>query len=121
MEVGLLKKSILGVVAFMLLSCLHAWAAEYDFSGRWEAWVMGSRIEAKIAQNGDKISGVAYVFDPTGKKDAYHFQGQVQGSSIQASHTDGHVFSGSLTRDRRLVGSLRTASGHAVTLAASKR
>ncbi len=105
----------------MLLSGLPVWASESDFSGRWEAWVMGSKIEALIAQNGDKIKGVAYVFDPTGKKDAYHFQGQVRGSSIQAFHTDGHVFSGSLTRDRRLVGSLRTASGHAVTVAASKR
>ena len=114
-------KRLLSVLAFMLLSGLPAWSAEFDFSGRWEAWVMGSKIEAKIAQIGDKISGVAYVFDPMGKKDTYHFQGHVRGSNIQASHTDGHVFSGSLTRDRRLVGSLRTSSGRAVAVAASKR
>lgn len=121
MEVGLLEKSLLRVFALMILSAVPAWAAASDFSGRWEAWVMGSRIEAKIGQKGDKVSGVAHIFDPMGKKDTYHFQGHVRGSNIQASHTDGHVFSGSLTRDGRLVGSLRTASGRSVAIAASKR
>ena len=114
-------KSLASVLALTTLLALPVCGADFDFSGRWDGWVMGSKIEAKIAQKGDKISGVAYVFDPMGKKDAYHFQGRVQGTSIQASHTDGHVFSGSLTRDRRLVGSLRTASGRAVAVTASKR
>lgn len=120
MEGSHLIGKFLGVL-LILFAAFHAWASEPNVSGRWEAHIMGSRIEARIDQNRNRISGVAYIFDPFGKKDTYHFQGHIQGGRIQVAHGDGHVFSGSLTQADQLVGVIRAASGRQVAVTASRR
>jgi hypothetical protein len=111
---------VLGAL-LVLLSSFPAWASEPNLSGLWEAHVMGSRIEARIDQNKGKISGVAYIFDPMGKKVTYHFQGHTEGGRLQVTHSDGHVFSGSLRQANQLVGVIKAASGWEVPVAASRR
>ncbi len=111
---------VLGV-ALTLFSGFSAWASEPNVSGIWEAYVMGSRIEARIDQKNQRLSGVAYIFDPMGKKVTYHFQGHIEGGRIQVAHSDGHVFSGSLTQAQQLVGVIKAASGRQVAVAASRR
>jgi hypothetical protein len=93
----------------------------WDTTGRWEAQTMGAQIRADITQQGDKISGVARVHNPGGKKNTYHFFGAIHGNHISAAHGSGHNFTGSVTSVGRIDGVLRTKSGHSVAITAFRR
>ncbi len=112
----------LAVAIVLLLSMfLSAAAAGINIAGSWESRFMGSLIQAKIDQNGNNVSGVAYVYSPLGRKDTYHFKGKVDGARVVASHHDGHLFSGNVTPDGHLVGVLKTKGGHQIPVEASRR
>jgi len=98
-------------VAVLLAFCSLTWAAT-NMAGKWVAWIMGHKIEANVNQHGSKISGVAYVYAPFGKKDQYHFTGSVNNGQIVASHHEGHLFNGKLTPEGRIVGIIKTRGGH---------
>lgn len=100
------------VIAVLLCLFFVLPAYAMNISGNWEANVMGSRVVAKVHQEGSAVNGVAYVYSPVGKKNTYHFSGNFEGNRLFASHTNGHSFTGGLRPDGRLVGTLTTSRGH---------
>jgi hypothetical protein len=100
----------LGVVLLALMT-FPAWGAGSNASGNWEASVMGSKVKAKVHQEGNSLQGVALVYNMLGGKDTYHFAGNIDKGRITAGHSSGHVFSGAITPDGRLVGTLKTRGG----------
>jgi hypothetical protein len=103
---------ILPLLAVLLaLMIFPAWGAGLTASGNWEASVMGSQVKAQVHQEGNVLQGVARVYNMFGKKDTYHFTGNIDNGRITAGHSSGHVFSGAITRDGHLVGTLRTRGG----------
>lgn len=109
------------IAMMLVLVCLSAAGAGVNIAGNWESRFMGALIQAKIDQNGNDVSGVANVYGPLGQKDTYHFTGKVDGSTVVASHRDGHFFSGNITRAGHLVGVLKTRGGHQLSIEASRR
>lgn len=115
-------KRDLGCVAIIAcLSIASVAVAGWEISGRWVAHVMGAKVVVRVDQRGSAISGVAYVYSPLGKKDTYHFQGQIAGNSVQAAHHSGHMFTGRIEDDGGVSGVLRTKKGHRIPVHASKR
>lgn len=102
------------LICLILMSSFQAQATE--LTGKWEASVFGHRIKAQTLQQGSNLSGVAYLYDLFGNRSTYHFKGLVNGNKVVASHNDGHVFKGDVTPDGRLVGVLRTSSGHKIPI-----
>lgn len=109
------------VIILLASMCLSASGAGVNIAGNWESRLMGSLIQARIDQNGNDVSGVAYVYSPLGQKDTYHFTGKIEGAKVVAGHHDGHLFSGNLTPAGRLVGVLKTKGGHQLPVEASRR
>ncbi|MFH1090412.1 MAG: hypothetical protein V1742_02465 [Pseudomonadota bacterium] len=91
-----------------------------DYSGRWEAKVFLAKVYADMEQRGDQIKGVAYVHQPWGKVDVYHFQGWVRNGQVTASHFTGHVFKGVVTPEGTVAGVLTTAKGYNLKVEASR-
>jgi hypothetical protein len=114
-------KYFAAVTLVLASTCLATAGAGVNIAGNWESRFMGSLIQAKIDQNGNDVSGVAYVYSPLGQKDTYHFSGKIDGVKVVASHHDGHLFSGNLTPEGRLVGVLQTKGGHQLPVEASRR
>ncbi|MBM4326533.1 MAG: hypothetical protein FJ118_05135 [Deltaproteobacteria bacterium] len=110
---------LVALVAVLALCSLAG--ASSNMAGKWVAWIMGHKIEANVNQQGSKISGVAYVYDPFGKKDQYHFTGSVSNGQIVASHHQGHFFNGKLTPEGRIVGVIKTRGGHRFDVVARHR
>jgi hypothetical protein len=116
-----MHKYFAAVLIVLASTCLAAAGAGVNIAGNWESRFLGSLIQAKIDQNGNDVSGVAYVYSPLGQKDTYHFSGKIDGAKVVASHHDGHLFSGNLTPAGLLVGVLKTKGGHQVPVEASRR
>ncbi len=113
----MLRKIVLTLVCVTLalaFSSTRSWAVE--LTGKWEASIFGHRFTAQTQQKGQKLSGVAYLYDFFGNRSTYHFRGMVNGNKVVASHHDGHVFNGDVTPDGRLVGTLRTSNGHKIPI-----
>lgn len=102
------------VVFIMLWLAGQVWAAE--LTGKWEASIMGHRIKAQAVQQGENLSGVAYLYDLFGNRSTWHFKGFVKGNKVVAAHHEGHVFKGDVTPDGRLVGVLNTNNGHQIPI-----
>jgi hypothetical protein len=115
-----MAKYLVAVIVTLTLICSTAWATGSNIAGNWESRVMGSLIQAQIDQNGNQLSGVAYVYGPLGQKDTYHFTGKIDGATVFASHHSGHQFSGNLTGGH-LVGVLKTRDGRQVAIDALRR
>jgi hypothetical protein len=109
------------ITIMLVLVCVSAEGAGVNIAGDWEGRFMGALIQAKIDQNGNDVSGVAYVYSPLGQKDTYHFTGKVDGAKVVASHHEGHLFSGNITPAGRLVGVVKTKGGHELAIEASRR
>jgi hypothetical protein len=116
-----MPKYLAAVIIMLAAMCLPASGAGVNIAGNWESRLMGSLIQARIDQNGNVVSGVAYVYSPLGQKDTYHFTGKIDGARVVASHHDGHLFSGNITSAGHLVGVLKTKGGHQLPLEASRR
>jgi len=114
-------KYFAAVIILLASMCLSVSGAGVNIAGNWESRLMGSLIQARIDQNGNDVSGVAYVYSPLGQKDTYHFTGKIDGAKVVAGHHAGHLFSGNLTPAGRLVGVLKTKGGHQLPVEASRR
>lgn len=97
-----------------LLSAYHVFAA--NITGRWEASVMGHQVKAIAEQKGQKLSGVAYLYDPLGHKSTWHFNGTVNGSDVRAAHHSGHKFVGKIVANGEMSGILETSNGFHIPL-----
>lgn len=81
-----------------------------------ETSVMGSRVRGTVERKGSDLRGVLYVYPLFGGKDTYHFHGSIQGNRVVASHTNGHVFRGTIVRGRKVKGVLTTSRGVRIPL-----
>jgi hypothetical protein len=108
------------VILFALM-ILPAWGSGLNVSGNWEASVMGSKVKAQVHQEGNVVQGVARVYNLIGGKDTYHFTGNIDRGRITAGHNSGHVFSGNVTPDGRLVGTLKTRGGNLLAVNAVRK
>jgi len=83
---------------------------------QFETRIMGVKLKGTVERRRDDIRGVVYVYRLFGKKDTYHFQGKIEGTSVVASHTSGHVFRGKIIPGRKVTGVLTTSSGIRIPL-----
>lgn len=84
--------------------------AQVDISGTWQARYMFTDITAHVDNVNEIVSG--FVIVHTAENNAvYHFTGTVKENTIQASHADGHAFTGHLTSDDSVVGTISTKKG----------
>ncbi|HTY25173.1 MAG TPA: hypothetical protein VMC85_18725 [Desulfomonilaceae bacterium] len=95
--------------------------AEPNISGKWESSLWWIRVETTIKQEGANISGVAQVYVLNGPPERYTFNGHIHDGRVQATHKDGHAFSGKLNSAGQLNGFLTLASGQEVWVVASRR
>ena len=110
--------SLRRVLAFSLLLgvlCIQN-AVAANISGRWEASIMGHKVKAVAEQKGQKLSGVAYLYDPLGHKSTWHFNGTVNGVDVQAAHFTGNKFTGKVVADGKMSGILETSNGFHIPL-----
>ena len=108
-------------VMLFALMIFPAWGAGFNASGNWEASVMGSKVKAQVHQDGNSLQGVARVYNLFGGKDTYHFTGNIDQGRITAGHSSGHLFSGAITPDGRLVGTLKTRGGNRLAVNAVRK
>ncbi|HMK36561.1 MAG TPA: hypothetical protein VK463_15920 [Desulfomonilaceae bacterium] len=105
----------------LVLTVFPAEGTGLNVTGNWEASVLGSTVKAQVRQEGHLIEGVAHVYTLFGAKDTYHFAGNINHGKIFASHNSGHTFSGSVTPDGRMVGTLKTRGGKRVGVNAFRK
>jgi len=111
------------VAAILFLACVAfpVTGLAWDLRGFWVAQQMGARLDATVDQNGNAISGVAFVYSRGGKKDTYHFNGQIQGNKVVAGHNDGHTFSGQVLNEGHVKGVLKTKGGYRIPVEATRQ
>jgi len=114
-----MKGNFLASGALLALMCLPVAVLGTDRSYKWETSAMGVRIKVTATTIGEQVSGIAYVFRPSGKKDTYHFSGRMEGERISVSHHSRHSFSGTLTPQGKVVGVLTTRTGQRIPISAS--
>jgi hypothetical protein len=103
-------------VSFILVFLFTSQAiAQIDISGTWQARYMLTDITVHVEHVNDTLSGFLIVHDSQ-KNDIYHFTGTIKENTIQARHGDGHAFTGRLTSDVRIVGTLTTNQGVTIQL-----
>lgn len=115
-----MKKNLIVGAALVLLFMASAPCWAWNLEGQWVANQMGARLEAVIEQAGNEISGVAYLHNPSGKVDTYHFKGVIQGNKVKAGHYSGHTFSGQILDENNLKGVVRTKKGYKVSVLAKR-
>jgi len=102
---------------FSILAICSAYnALAANLTGRWEASVMGHQVKAVAEQKGQRLSGVAYLYDPLGHKSTWHFNGTVNGNDVWASHHSGHKFVGKIVADGKMSGVIETDNGFRIPL-----
>ncbi len=117
-----MSKRITIACCCLLVLCVPLAASGQGMSGNWEAVVFGMKVaDAQVHIQGQKVSGVAYVYGPFGKRITYHFYGGVQGNTVYARHNDGHVFQGTITGPGQVSGTLTTKKGRTVPVTANRR
>jgi hypothetical protein len=103
-------------VSFILVFVFASQAiAQVDVSGTWQARYMFTDITAHVDNTNEALSGFVIVYGAQGHA-VYHFTGTLKGNAIQASHGDGHAFTGHLTSDAKIVGTLTTNKGLTIQL-----
>ena len=105
-------------VCFILVFVFASQAiAQVDISGTWKARYMFTDMTAHVDNMNGALSG--FVIS-TGENVLYHFTGTLKGDKIQASHHDGHAFTGHLTSNGRIVGALTTNKGLTIQVAVTR-
>lgn len=111
-----MRLTTLMIAAAITISTSTAWAVDWSSPRSWETHVMGVKVKGMVQRKLNDIKGVLHIYQPMGKKLTYHFTGIVDGNKVQASHTDGHVFQGRITDERKVEGVLTTKAGHRIPL-----
>ena len=103
-------------VSFILVFVFASHAiAQVDISGTWQARYMFTDITVHVDHMNDTVSGFVIVYGAQNNA-VYHFTGTLKDNTIQASHCDGYAFTGHLTSDARIAGTLTTNSGLTIQL-----
>jgi hypothetical protein len=82
----------------------------------WETQVMGVKVKGTAQRLENDIRGVLHIYPPLSDKWTFHWTGKIEGDMVYASHTDGHVFRGSITPEKTVDGILTTRDGHQIPL-----
>ena len=103
---------LMGLVVLAMVVA-PVFGTDLNMSGNWETRYMGHKVKGTVQRQGNDISGVLYVYPPFSKdKWTFHFTGKIDGDKVYASHTDGHVFHGKISPDRRVKGTITTKDGY---------
>jgi hypothetical protein len=103
-------------VSFILVCVFASQAiAQVDISGTWQARYMFTDITVHMDNINEAVSGFVIVYEPQNNV-VYHFTGTFKENTIQASHNDGHAFTGHLTSDAKIIGALTTNKGLTIQL-----
>ncbi len=105
---------------FALLSTVAS-AEEFSVSGQWEFIFLGHRLSARMEHREEAIEGVAYLYNPGGKVDTYHFNGSLKDRKLIASHYSGHTFQGEVVSLNEITGVLRTKNGEEMSITLVRR
>ncbi|HIJ75469.1 MAG TPA: hypothetical protein HPP81_02015 [Deltaproteobacteria bacterium] len=103
-------------VSFILVFVFASQAiAQVDIGGTWQARYMFTDITAHVDNMNEAVSGFLIVYEAQNNA-VYHFTGILKENTIQASHSDGYTFTGHLTSEGRIVGTLTTNKGLTIQL-----
>jgi len=91
-------------------------AAEWSTPRDWETEVMGVKVRGTAQRRSNDLKGVLHIYPPFSDKWTYHWTGKIEGDKVHASHTDGHVFQGSITPERMVEGIITTRDGRQIPL-----
>lgn len=111
-----MRSRTLLILAVVMLWASTSCAVDWTPPRSWETSVMGVKVKGKVQRKLNDIKGVLHIYQPLGKKLTYHFTGTVEGDKVLASHTDGHMFQGRITDERKVEGILTTKTGHRIPL-----
>ena len=87
-----------------------------DFSGTSFGVYMGLEWRASFRFSGNTVTGTLKIVTPSGKQEVHHGRGTVTNGVVEASDNLGFRFSGRVTDDFKLVGSMTTADGKSVSV-----
>ncbi len=87
-----------------------------DFSGTSFGNYMGLEWRASFRFSGNTVTGTLKIVTPSGKQEVHHGRGTVTNGVVEASDNLGFRFSGRVTDDFKLVGSMTTADGKSVSV-----
>ena len=115
------KISILLIIPALLFLAVGAASSQnLDISGWWSARVLTDVIELEVEQEGNMLTGVAYLISPMGSKNVYHWAGVLQGRNIVGLHHSGHKFSGEVDEKGHIIGVVTTKKGMKIPIEAER-
>lgn len=87
-----------------------------DFSGTSFGNYMGLEWKASFRFSGNTVTGTLKIVTPSGKQEVHHGRGSFTDGVVEASDNLGFRFSGRVTDDFKLVGSMTTSDGKSVSI-----
>jgi len=72
---------------------------------------MGMKWNAQLKMSGNRVSGVVRILNPSGNEETHYCYGSFENGLIKASDPSGFRFTGRVTDDSRLVGTLTANDG----------
>lgn len=87
-----------------------------DFSGSSSGVYMGIDWRASFSFTGNTVTGTLKIVMPSGKQEVHHGRGTFSNGVVEASDNLGFRFSGRVTDDLKLVGSMTTPDGKSLAV-----
>jgi len=88
-----------------------------EVSGTWDGTYMGLRWNIDFKASGNRISAILKIYSPSGKEDIHYCEGIVRDDGyVEASDNQGYRFTGKLTEDYRVIGTVTLADGKSMNL-----
>lgn len=97
--------------ALVVMGAWPALAKTPDLTGKYEVERTLYTVRVDILQKGDRIGLVAYIHTVVGSDYTYHFFGSITGDKVEAKHSQGHVFKGTIDSKGDLKGVVHTRWG----------
>lgn len=91
-----------------------------DCAGVWKASGFGVELIAQVKQQGSRLSGIACVYQPSGKLNTYQLYGTYLDGEVKLRHRGGHAFCGRFVSDDHLTGVLTTKDGQTLQFTAAR-
>jgi tetratricopeptide (TPR) repeat protein len=92
-------------------------ASAPEVSGSWDGSYMGLRWNIDFKATGNTVSAIVKIYSPSGKEDIHHCEGVLREDGyLEASDNKGFRFTGKLTDDYRVVGTVTMGDGKSMNL-----
>ncbi|MGC8908883.1 MAG: hypothetical protein ACP5M0_15790, partial [Desulfomonilaceae bacterium] len=96
---------------------LPSMAGAQQISGTWDGTYMGLKWNIDFKVSGNTVSAVLKIYSPSGNEDIHHCEGTVREDGyVDASDNQGFRFTGRLTEDFRIVGTVTMKNGKSINL-----